>query len=352
MSTLQIGSFRLHVSVICALPPALCSAYTTPPHYIQLLPSIHNPSPLQTAPPLYTQLLPEFNFHFGCPRWGKICDCSAGVGRMDLKGYLHRVGLSTQKPPSLTALRELHHRHLLSVPFGSLGIHSGERIILDHTLLYDKIVVRRQDGFCYENNGLFLWVLRESGYQPVVLSARVCNSITGVYGPPYDHMILAVELEGQRWLCDVGFGEGIAFPIPLEAGWEGEHPSGVFRLQKAEEEWYLERKEDGGWRSLYKFRLEEKRFEDFRDMCDYHQMSPSSIFFCKSFCSLLLPRGRATYMGCRLISTEYTAGGGTVKSTTELTEGEIPRVLRETFGIVLNGKLVPKDEPIVPPECD
>ncbi|OCT77291.1 arylamine N-acetyltransferase, pineal gland isozyme NAT-3 [Xenopus laevis] len=272
---------------------------------------------------------------------------------MDLKRYLHRVGLSTQKPPSLAALRELHHHHLLSVPFGSLSIHSGEKIILDQALIYDKIVERRRDGFCYENNGLFLWVLQESGYQPVVLSARVWNSITKVYGPPYDHMILAVELEGRRWLCDVGFGEGIAFPIPLEAGWEGEHESGVFRLQKTEEEeWYLERKEDGDWKILYKFTLEEQRFEDFREMCNYQQMSPSSIFFCKSFCSILLPRGRMTYMGHRLISTEYTAGGGTVKTTGDLMEDEIPHVLRDKFGIVLNGKFVPKDEPIVPPKCD
>ncbi|KAG8431695.1 hypothetical protein GDO86_020453 [Hymenochirus boettgeri] len=240
---------------------------------------------------------------------------------MNLESYLQRVGIGAPKPPSLDALRELHQQHLFSVPFESLSIHSGERIVLDQALLFNKIVVRRRGGFCYENNGLFLWVLQVSGYQPAILSARVRNSVTKVYGPPFDHMLITVELEGRRWLCDVGFGEGMfVFPIPLESGREEDQGIGVFRVREEEEEWYLERKEENGWRSLYKFTLTERRFEDFREMCDYHQSSPSSIFFCKSFCSLPIPQGRVTYMGHKLISTELTAGGGTVKTTRDLTE--------------------------------
>ncbi|KAM4698393.1 arylamine N-acetyltransferase, pineal gland isozyme NAT-3-like [Rhinophrynus dorsalis] len=268
---------------------------------------------------------------------------------MDLNAYLHRVGMNFPSPPSLEALRTLHRQHLLSVPFESLSIHSGEKIILDPALQYGKIVVRRRGGFCCENNGLFLWVLQELGYRPQVLSARVRNSITGIYGPPYDHMLLTVELDEQRWLCDVGFGEGLLYPIPLKAGWEEEQENGTFRLRVEADDWYLERKEDGDWRGLYVFTLEERKFEEFRGMCEYHQTSPSSPFFCKSFCSLLLPGGRLTYMGHKLISTKYTEGGGSVKTTQDLTEDQIPELLREKFGIVLSGKLIPKDEDILPP---
>ncbi|XP_075037547.1 arylamine N-acetyltransferase, pineal gland isozyme NAT-3-like [Mixophyes fleayi] len=271
---------------------------------------------------------------------------------MDLNLYLQRVGITKLTPdsstPSLLVLRELHRHHVLSVPFESLSIHSGEKIILDSNWIYQKIVLRKRGGFCYENNGLFLWVLQELGYQPLVLSARMRNTTSGVYGPPFGHMILTVEMEGRRWLCDVGFGDGIVDPFPLEAEWEEEQDSGVFRLRVEGKQWYLERKDDDVWRSLYKFTLEERRFEDFREMCEYHQTSPCSLLVCKSLCSLLVPGGRLTYLGHRLISTEYTKGGGSVKTTQELTEDEIPGQLREKFGIVLNRKLVPKDEMLAP----
>ncbi|KAM4631679.1 arylamine N-acetyltransferase, pineal gland isozyme NAT-10-like isoform 1-T4 [Discoglossus pictus] len=263
---------------------------------------------------------------------------------MDLNGYLHRIGIKAPSPPSLSALQEMHLQHLRSVPFESLSIHCGEKIILDQALLYDKIVERRRGGFCCENNGLFLWVLQQSGYQPRILSANVRNKITGVYGPAYDHMLLSVELEGRRWLCDVGFGFGFIRPLPLKAGWEEEQENGVFRLRVDGEQWFMERKEDEGSICLYKFTLEEKRFEDFQQMCDYHQTSPSSIFFCKSFCSIQLPNGRLTYMGRRLINTKFTPGGGSVKTTQDLTDEEIPDLLRDKFGIVLSGKLVVKDD--------
>ncbi|XP_069840545.1 arylamine N-acetyltransferase, pineal gland isozyme NAT-10-like [Dendropsophus ebraccatus] len=268
---------------------------------------------------------------------------------MDMKAYLQRVNLTDTGPPSLSALQELHRRHVLAVPFESLSIHSGEKIILDISWIYDKIVVRRRGGFCYENNGLFSWVLQQLGYQPRVLAARSRDRMTGTYGLPFDHMISTVELEGRTWLCDVGYGEGIAEPVPLEAGWEGEQDSGVFRLQVEGDEWHMERKEEETWRCLYKFTLKECTFEDFREMCEYHQTSPSSFFVKKSFCTQLLPGARLTYVGHRLISTEYTKGGGCVRTTQELTNEEIPEILRDKFGIVLKGKLIPKDEAIVLP---
>ncbi|XP_056391737.1 arylamine N-acetyltransferase, pineal gland isozyme NAT-10-like [Hyla sarda] len=268
---------------------------------------------------------------------------------MDLKAYLQRVNLRHCAPSSFSSLREIHRHHVHSVPIESLSMHSGEKIILDFSWIYEKIVVRRRGGFCYENNGLFLWVLQQLGYHPKVLAARVLDPKLGIYGPPFDHILMTVELEGRIWLCDVGFGEGIIEPIPLEDGWEEEQDNNVFRLRVEGDEWYLERKEEEVWRILFKFTLEEWTLDDFREMCEYHQTSPCSFFFQKSFCSLQLPCARLTYIGHRLISTKYTKGGGSVKTTQELTEEEIPGLLRDKFGIVLSGKLILKDEDMVMP---
>ncbi|KAM4025831.1 arylamine N-acetyltransferase, pineal gland isozyme NAT-3-like [Anomaloglossus baeobatrachus] len=267
--------------------------------------------------------------------------------KLDLNAYLQRIGIADymaiSKTPSLSSLRTIHRHHVFSVPFESLSMHSGEKIIFDIGWIYEKIVLRKRGGFCFENNGLFLWVLQQLGYQPRVLSSRVRIKVTDVYEPPHSHIILTVELEGRRWLCDVGFGDGILEPIPLEAGWEGEQDNGVYRLE-VEDEWHLQKKEDEVWNTLFKFNLEERTFEDFRERCEHYQTSPNSFFVQKSFCSLHFPDGKLTYIGHRLITTEYTKGGGSVKTTKELTEEEIPALLKDKFGIVLSGKLTPKED--------
>src|SRR5271157_4958068 len=75
-------------------------------------------------------------------------------------------------------------------------------IRLEPPLLYEKIVVRRRGGFCYELNGLFSQLLTALGFQVQMLSARVRRD-DGGFGPEFDHMLLKVELE-QPWLVDVG----------------------------------------------------------------------------------------------------------------------------------------------------
>ncbi|KAM7369983.1 hypothetical protein PAMP_011270 [Pampus punctatissimus] len=278
---------------------------------------------------------------------------------MDVDKYLSRIGFVGTVEPSLEALRSVHTCHLLSVPFEDLTVHSGGRVQLDIPLLYDKIVNRRRGGFCYENNSLFSWLLVKLGFQVTLLSGQVKNLKTGCYGPPFDHLILMVSLEGRRWLCDVGFGApGFSLPLSLETSGPQEQGHRVYRIRKDMGlhflEWQQEenRGADGDWREIYKFTLEPRCLEDFAEMCQYHQSSPCSIFFCKSLCTILKPGGRLTYIGHKLINITFpTEGtGGVIETTTiELKEDEISGVLAEEFGIVLNCPLIPKDETITPP---
>ncbi|XP_078063148.1 arylamine N-acetyltransferase 2-like [Mustelus asterias] len=274
---------------------------------------------------------------------------------MELRKYLARIGYEGPIEPTLENLTAIHKRHVLSVPFGSLSIHCGESIIPEDPLLYQKIVEERRGGFCYELNGLFSWLLGELGFRLRLLSARVRNSFTGRLGPPFDHLVILVELaEGASWLCDVGFGNAFRTPLRLEEGRVERQENGVFALRREGGEWALRRTAGGRGGeevTLYTFTLEGRRREDFHAMCQYHQTSPCSLFTCKSFCSLHLSGGMLTYMGKRLIATRYTPEGD-IKTTTALTEEQIPHVLEEKFGIKLKNKLVPKDQDleIPPPE--
>lgn len=269
---------------------------------------------------------------------------------MDHSQYLLRIGYQGPTLPSLDCLRNLHRCHLLSVPFESLSIHCKEPITLALPNLYDKIVRHHRGGFCYELNGLFLWLLQALGFDAKGMAGHVRNRFTGCYGPPLDHLVILVQLDGHQFLCDVGFGEGFIEPLELRPGNEQVQKNGIFCLSLNGAIWVLERRDVSGreGRPLYKFILEEKKLDDFASMCLYHQTSPSSIFTCKSFCSLHKEDGgRLTYIGRRLISTI-----GKERTETDLQDSEIPKVLLEKFGIKLSVNFEPKDIEIVPPSED
>lgn len=276
---------------------------------------------------------------------------------MDIPKYLSRIGFSGPTEPTLDVLRSVHSSHLYSVPFENLTIHTGGRVQLDLPALYEKIVNQRRGGFCYEVNGLFSWLLRQLGFQVTMLSAQVKCKLTGFYGPPFDHLILMVCIDGQRWLCDVAFG-GPIFPTPLSLDTGDLQVKGhrVYRLRSADGmiflEWQQEenRGTDGDWVEIYKFTLDPRCFQDFFQMCQYHQTSPSSLFFCKSLCMMLKSDSTVTYVGRRLKTTRFpeVPGGGVEITTREFQDEEVPGILAETFGIFLKSPLIIKDEAITP----
>ncbi|CAJ1082295.1 arylamine N-acetyltransferase 2-like [Xyrichtys novacula] len=275
---------------------------------------------------------------------------------MDVKTYLTRIGYSGPAEPTLDVLRSVHLHHQLSVPFENLTVHSGGRVQLDLRLFYEKIVIQRRGGFCYETNGLFSWMLRKLGFQVTLLSGQVKCLKTGFYWPPFDHLILLVTLDGKRWLCDGGFGsQGYSSPLSLDTSDPQKQGHKMYRIREEEGmhfvEWQQEeiREPDGDWETIYKFTLKPRCLEDFAEMCEYHQSSPCSILFCKSLCTVLKPGGRLTFIGHRLTSTTFpTETHGIKTSTREVKDEEIPQVLAEGFGIVLKSPLIPKDERMTP----
>ncbi|XP_068604328.1 arylamine N-acetyltransferase, pineal gland isozyme NAT-10-like [Brachionichthys hirsutus] len=270
---------------------------------------------------------------------------------MDVNQYLSRIGYSGPLEPTLDVLRAVHKCHLHSVPFENLTVHSGGRVTLELPLLYDKIVKKNRGGFCYELNGLFSWLLRELCFHVTLLSGQVKNEQTGSYRPPFDHLTLMVSLDGQRWLCDVGYGSRIfLLPLSLETSAPQEQGQRVYHIRTDTDVravmWKPEKaREDCHWSELYKFTLDPRRLEDFAEMCQYHQSSPCSLFYCKSICMLLKPSGTLVYIGRRLVSTTFP----TMEITTrELKDEEIQGILAEQFGLVLSSTLTPKDEKIQP----
>ncbi|MBX3061134.1 MAG: arylamine N-acetyltransferase, partial [Anaerolineae bacterium] len=221
---------------------------------------------------------------------------------MHIQAYLARINYRGPLTPTAATLRQLQMAHLLTVPFENLSIHAQEPIILTDEALFDKIVLHRRGGFCYELNGLFAALLRALNFKVTMLSAAVAIDET-TYGPPFDHMTLMVEL-AERWLVDVGFGDSFLEPLRLDSAEEQVQGERAYRLDAGEEYLVLRQRDNQNtWSTQFRFTLDPYQYTDYAAMCHYHQTSPESHFTQRRLCSRATPDGRLTLSGMRLITT-------------------------------------------------
>jgi len=238
--------------------------------------------------------------------------------------YLERIGYRGPVAPRQETLQQIHRAHLLSVPFENLSVRRGEPIVLEEGRLFEKIVLRRRGGFCYELNGLFAALLEGLGFRVARLAGRV-----GPGGIPFDHMALRVDLD-EPWLADVGFGDSFLQPLRLLSRDPQEGGCGRrYRLEAADGGLLLVREDPEGWRRQYLFTLDVWPLSAFEGGCRYHQTSPESHFTRNTVVSRATETGRITLSERRLIVTSLGE-----RTETELADGAaIARVLAERFGI-------------------
>ena len=241
------------------------------------------------------------------------------------QAYLQRIGSSYTGPADHMRLRLLQQAHLRSVPFENLSIHLGEPIVLDEAALYDKIVVRKRGGFCYELNGLFAALLRALGYRVELLQARVYGK--GDYGPPFDHMALRVHLD-QPYLVDVGFGRFAMEPLRLDAIGAQVDPAGTFHIEAAGSHIDVFM----GGEPQYRLDPRPYRFADFIPTCWWQSTSPDTHFTQSLTCSAPSSDGRVTISGDRLIITSKDSRNESVMTS----DKEILDSYRRFFGIDLD----------------
>lgn len=249
--------------------------------------------------------------------------------------YLQRINYRGSQAPTAETLRQLHLAHLQNVPFENLSIHAGEPIVLNDEALFNKIVVRRRGGFCYELNGLFASLLRALGFEVVKLSARVAND-KGEFGPDFDHMTLLVtapDAPHVRWLADVGFGDCFNEPLLLDSREAQKQGARSYRIDAEQDHLLLlQRDGDGEWTPQYRFTLTPHDYADYEAMCRYHQTSPESHFTKARVCTLLIPQGRITLSAMRLITTQ----NGVREERTLADEETYQQLLRDRFGIEIS----------------
>ena len=253
---------------------------------------------------------------------------------MKINKYLERISYKEPIRPNTRTLYDLHLAHMLAVPFENLDIGLGKLIKLDEQAIWDKIIVNKRGGFCYELNGLFAWLLKEIGFDVTYLNARVFNQ-TGKLGSDFDHLTLLVQLPGQpeQWLVDVGFGD--SFTKPLHLDWQGEQIQGLraYRLEQTSDGYVLwQRNNAGQWERQYFFDLQSHTFpEDYLAGCQYHQTSPKSSFTHGNVISRATENGRVSLEDKRLIITK----NGIRTELPVNSEKEYHAFLKEHFSVTL-----------------
>lgn len=156
----------------------------------------------------------------------------------EMEKYLARIGYDGGVTCSLQNLSKLMLCHLLSIPFETVGMHrQGQAPSLAHGDLYDKIILEGKGGYCFELNKLFQLLLDSLGYKTEACFARSID-VPGQESP-IDHRGLIVELQGKRYLTDVGWGGPMAAgPLLLEDRGIQEVEGQQFLVTPLDEAWW------------------------------------------------------------------------------------------------------------------
>ncbi|MEK6420321.1 MAG: arylamine N-acetyltransferase [Burkholderia gladioli] len=216
---------------------------------------------------------------------------------LDLPTYLERIGYRGRVEPTLDALRQLHLLHPRAIPFENLDPLIGLPVRLDMLSLASKMVTRRRGGYCFEQNRLFHAVLRQFGFRVTPLIARVRWQQCADVATPQTHKLLRVDLDGESWNVDVGFG-GVTQTAPLAAtpGIAQRTPHGEFRLVAAPVpgEFDLEFRTAKRWESVYRFGTRRVERVDIDVANWYTSTHPDSKFVNDLIVSRVLAEGRAS----------------------------------------------------------
>lgn len=133
---------------------------------------------------------------------------------MSVEKYLERIGFAGEIKNDYATLAALQKAHLTSVPYENLDIYFGTSFGLSYEEEYDKIVMRRRGGYCFELNGLFGWLLRKLGFKTEEYFGRwLKGEVLAV--PMRRHRIIRVFLEEGEFIADVGVGQRCPL-TPLE----------------------------------------------------------------------------------------------------------------------------------------
>lgn len=198
---------------------------------------------------------------------------------IDLDAYCARIGYQGARSATLDTLRGLHALQPQAIPFENLDPLLGRPVRLDPQSLEQKLVHGGRGGYCYEQNLLFAHALRAMGFTVSEHAARVLWNVPPGVHTGRVHMLLVVDLDGERYLADAGFGGNVlTAPLLLNSDAEQATPHEPFQVVRDGDRYEVRFKLRDSWLRLYRFDLSEQLQNDHEQGNWFVSTHPNSIF--------------------------------------------------------------------------
>jgi N-hydroxyarylamine O-acetyltransferase len=252
---------------------------------------------------------------------------------VDLDAYFARIGFRERPAADLATLRRLHALHPAAIPFENLEPLLGRPVAIDLPTLEARLIRGGRGGYCYQQNTLFLSVLRQIGFAVETHCARVMWNVPEGTVRPRNHMLLRVALPQGPYIADVGFG-GVVLtgPLRLVADEEQATPHEPHRLVGVGPEYQLQVRLPDRWAPLYQFSLHEQLAPDWDVQNWYASTYPQSPFRQVLMAARALEGRRHTLLNNTLRTYRRN---GTDERRVLANGDEIAAALTEVFGINL-----------------
>lgn len=251
----------------------------------------------------------------------------------DLQKYYEKIDYFPPAELSAEVLGNVHFAHASHIPFENLDVYTHKEIKLDPDSLYNKMVLQRRGGYCFEMNALLCLALQETGFSVIPCLSRIYRPDLGGFGA-LTHRVTVVEIDGDKYVCDVGFG-GNAFvrPLLLRDGVVQKQMFFSYRIDTSGELDYIVETDSGeGFVPMLGFDLKAAKDSDFELSSYYTSTHPDSFFAKQMICVLKTQTGERTLFDNRL--TIKDNGEITVR---ELCSDELYEVLDRQFDIEASG---------------
>lgn len=210
-----------------------------------------------------------------------------------LDAYGERIGYAGPWEPTLAVLRQIQFRHTCSIPFENLDILLGQPISLNPADLERKLIHDRRGGYCFEQNGLMLGILRQIGFAVTPRAGRVRLEFSErSHIPPRTHLFLTVEIDGQPWIFDAGVGgASLTAPIRYEVGSQTETPHDVRTISQDGGRNFHQLRTGDTWKDVYEFTGEEMPEIDREVSNWWTSTSPNAKFSKNLMAAIARPDG-------------------------------------------------------------
>lgn len=251
----------------------------------------------------------------------------------DIDAYCCRIGYAGARTPTLDTLRAIHSLHPRAIPFENIDVLLRRGVRLDAESLQGKMVRAGRGGYCFEQNMLLRGVLTALGFNVTALTGRVRYGVPEGVATPLTHMLLMVDIDGARYLADVGFGGNtLTAPLRLDDPAEQATPHEPFRLTSDGGRTLAEAKLGGAWTPLYGFTLEPQHQPDIELGNWFMSTHPKSRFYEDLVAARVTPEGRLALNNNQLAIHRLNAPS---ERRVLQTESELRDALADLFGLTL-----------------